>query len=69
MNQANEGRVPLTHEECIQVMLRMYEDARLLAASSSPYFPVRGRHLLAQLHNMVKSQAPFIEVGHLVDVI
>jgi hypothetical protein len=58
-----------THEECVEIALQMYQQARVLATSGHPYFGVRGRDLMAELHNVVRTQAPFRVVPHIVDVI
>ncbi len=59
---------PTTRTECVEIMQNMYADARRLACSDDPYFTVRGRAILAELHNMVKSQAPETLPPHIIDI-
>lgn len=57
------------HDECLDIIMRMYGDAMRLVRSEIPYFKIRGRQLLAEIHNMVLSQRPDLDLPHMVDLI
>lgn len=57
------------HDACLDITVRMYQDAMRLVRSDIPYFTIRGRQLLAEVHNMLLSQRPDLELPHLVDVV